>query len=78
MKKVSTKTAVFAVPELKRAQLGKGERGKYLNRVTSEGSTVVLQPEIQEVFTTAETACRAVGSMLTLAQPARGLSRCPK
>lgn len=78
MKKAFTKTAASDVPELKRARLGKGVRGKYLTRVTSEGSTVVLQHEIQEGLTTAETAYRMVGSRLTLAQPTRDLSRCPK
>ena len=52
MKKASTKTADQDIPELKRDELGKGVRGKYLKQFTQGSNVVVLQPEIQKAFPT--------------------------
>jgi hypothetical protein len=62
------------IPELKREQLGKGVRGKYLKHVTSGSNIVVLQPDIQKAFPTSEAVNKALASMLAFAQETQGLT----
>ncbi len=82
MKKASTKTADQAddqdIPELRREQLGKGMRGKYLKQFSERSNVVVLHPEIQKAFPTSEAVNRALASMLAFAQEAQGLVSGPK
>jgi hypothetical protein len=52
IKKTSTKLADLDIPELKRDQLGKGVRGKYLKHFVQGSNVVVLQPEILKAFPT--------------------------
>ena len=52
MKKTCTKMADLDIPELKRDQLGKGVRGKYLEHFEQCSNVVVLQPEILKTFPT--------------------------
>lgn len=61
MKKASTKMADQEIPELKREQLGKGVRGKYLKNFTQGSNVVVLQPEILKAFPTSEAVNKAIG-----------------
>ena len=63
------------VPELKRYQLGKGVRGKYLKRFTRGSNVVVLQPEILKAFPTSEAVNKALSGMLAFAQETQGLAR---
>ena len=74
MKKVSTKMADQNIPELKRDQLGKGVRGKYLKHIIQGSNIVVLQPEIQTAFPTSEAVNKALASMLAFAQETQGLT----
>lgn len=74
MKKASTKMADQDIPELKRDQLGKGVRGKYLKYFTQGSNVVVLQPEIQKAFPTSEAVNKALASMLAFAQETQGLT----
>lgn len=74
MKKVSTKMADQNIPELKRDQLGKGVRGKYLKHIIQGSNIVVLQPEIQKAFPTSEAVNKALASMLAFAQETQGLT----
>jgi len=67
MKKTSTKMADLDIPELKRDQLGKDVRGKYLQPFVQGSNVVVVQPKIQKAFPTSETANKALASMLALA-----------
>jgi hypothetical protein len=62
------------IPELKRDQLGKGIRGKYLKHVIQGSNIVVLQPEIQKAFPTSEAVNKALASMLAFAQETQGLT----
>lgn len=52
MKKASMKMADQDIPELKRDELGKGVRGKYLKHFAQGSNLVVLQPAIQKAFPT--------------------------
>jgi len=52
IKKTSTKLADLDIPELKRDQLGKGVRGKYLKHFVQGSNVVELQPEILKAFPT--------------------------
>ncbi|MBI3524724.1 MAG: BrnT family toxin [Betaproteobacteria bacterium] len=61
------------IPELRRAQLGVGVRGKYFRHFTQGSNVVVLQPEIQKAFPTSEAVNKALASMLAFAQEAQGL-----
>lgn len=61
------------IPELKRDQLGKGVRGKYLKHFMQDSNVVVLQPEIQKAFPTSEAVNKALASMLAFAQETQGL-----
>ena len=74
MKKASIKTADQDIPELKRDQLGKGVRGKYLKHFTQGSNIVVLQPEIQKAFPTSEAVNKALATMLAFAQETQGLA----
>lgn len=74
MKKTSTKKDDQTIPELKRAQLGVGVRGKYFRKFTQASNVVVLRPEIQKVFPTSEAVNNALASMLAFAQETRGLT----
>jgi hypothetical protein len=74
MKKPSIKTADQDIPELKRDQLGKGVRGKYLKHFNQGSNVVVLQPEIMKVFPTSEAVNKALASMLAFAQETQGLT----
>jgi hypothetical protein len=74
MKKASTKMADQDIPELKRDQLGKGVRGKYLKQFVQGSNVVVLQPEIQKAFPTSEAVNKALASMLAFAQETQGLA----
>ena len=73
MKKASMKTGDQDVPELKRDELGKGVRGKYLKYFTQGSNVVVLQPEIQKAFPTSEAVNKALASMLAFAKETQGL-----
>lgn len=74
MKKASTKMADQDIPELKRDELGKGVRGKYLKHFMQGSNVVVLQPEIQKAFPTSEAVNRALASMLAFAEETQGLT----
>jgi len=74
MKKTSTKMADLDIPELKRDQLGKGVRGKYLKHFTQGSNVVVLQPEILKAFPTSEAVNKALASMLAFAHETQVLS----
>lgn len=74
MKKISTKMDDQDIPELKRDQLGKGVRGKYLNKFSQGSNVVVLQPEIQKAFPTSEAVNKALASMLAFAQETTSLT----
>ena len=74
MKKASTKTADQDIPELKRDELGKGVRGKYLKHFAHGSNMVVLHPEIQKAFPTSEAVNKALASMLAFAQETQGLT----
>lgn len=77
MKKLSTKMDDQDIPELKRDQLGKGVRGKYLNKFSQGSNVVVLQPEIQKAFPTSEAVNKALASMLAFAQETTSLTGRP-
>ena len=74
MRKASTKTVDLEIPELRREQLGKGVRGKYLKQFTQGSNVVVLQPEIQKAFPTSEAVNKALATMLAFAQETKGLT----
>jgi hypothetical protein len=74
MKKASTRMVDQEIPELKRAQLGKGVRGKYLKNFTQGSNVVVLQPDIQKAFPTSESVNKALATMLAFAKEAQGLT----
>lgn len=65
------------IPELKRDQLEKGVRGKYLNKFSQGSNVVVLQPEIQKAFPTSEAVNKALASMLEFAQETTSLTGRP-
>lgn len=77
MKKASMKMADQDIPELKRDELGKGVRGKYLNNFMQGSNVVVLQPEIQKAFPSSEAVNKALASMLAFAHETQGLTARP-
>ena len=77
MKKASLKMADQGIPELKRDELGKGVRGKFLKHFLQGSNVVVLQPEIQKAFPTSEAVNKALASMLAFAQETQGLTSRP-
>lgn len=74
MKKASMKMADQNIPELKRDELGKGVRGKYLKHFMQGSNVVVLQPEIQKAFPDSEAVNKALASMLAFAQETQGMT----
>lgn len=62
------KTADQNIPELKRDELGKGVRGKYLKRFRQGSNVVVLTPEIHKAFPASEAVNKALATMLAFAQ----------
>jgi len=62
------------IPELKRDELGKAIRGKYLKHFMQGSNVVVLRPEIQKAFPTSEAVNKALASMLAFAHETQGLS----
>lgn len=62
------------IPELKREQLGKGVRGKYLKHFNETSNIVVLKPEIQKAFPNSEAVNKALASMLAFAHETQGLT----
>jgi len=62
------------IPELKREQLGKGIRGKYLKHFMQGSNVVVLQPEIQKAFPTSEAVNKALASMLAFVHETQDLT----
>ncbi len=62
------------IPELKRDELGKGVRGKYLKPLMQGSNVVVLQPEIQKAFLTSEAVNKALASLLAFAEETQGLT----
>ncbi len=62
------------IPELKRDELGKGVRGKYLKHFAQGSNVVVLQPEIQKAFPTSEAVNKALANMLAFARETQGLT----
>ena len=78
MKKVFTTRVDQDIPELKREQLGVGERGKYFKKMMQGSNVVVLQPEIQKAFPTSEAVNKALANMLAFAKETQGLTGRPK
>ena len=74
MKKASMKMVDQDILELKRDELGRGSRGKYLKRFIQGSNVVVLEPEIQKAFPTSEAVNKALASMLAFAQETQGLT----
>jgi hypothetical protein len=66
------------IPEIKRAQLGAGIRGKYLKHFSQGSNVVVLQPEIQKAFPTSEAVNKALANMLAFAKETQGLTGRPR
>lgn len=62
------------IPELKRDELGKGVRGKFLKHFSQGRNVVVLQPEIQKAFPTSKAVNKALACMLAFAQETQGLT----
>ena len=73
-KKTPTKKDDQEIPELTRAQLGVGVRGKYFKKFTQASNVVILRPEIQKAFPTSEAVNKALASMLAFAQETQGLA----
>lgn len=74
MKKRSTKTADQDIPELTREQLGRGVRGKYLQKLAAGSNVVVLRPELQKAFPTSNAVNDALASYLAFAREAKELT----
>lgn len=74
LSRADTKIADLNVPELKRDQLGKGVRGKYIKHFAQDSNVIVLQPEILKAFPTSEAVNKALASMLAFAKETQGLS----
>jgi hypothetical protein len=80
MKKQSTSKAKAAneikgdIPELTRAQLGKGVRGKYFDAYTRSSNVIVLKPELQKAFPTSEAVNRALATVLAFAEEAKSIT----
>jgi hypothetical protein len=78
MKKASMRKDDQDIPELAREQLGKGVRGKYLQRTQRGSNVVILEPEIQKAFPTSEAVNKALASMLAFTKETRNLTARPK
>ena len=68
MKNVSTKKDDQHIPELTRAQLGRGVRGKYFKQMSESSNVVVLRPEIRKAFPTSKAVNDALAGLLALTQ----------
>jgi hypothetical protein len=75
MKKRSTNKDDLETPVLRREQLCRGARGKYLKRFARGSNAVVLRPEIQKAFPTSQAVNDALASYLAFACEAGGLTR---
>lgn len=64
MKRKSTLKDELDIPELARAQLGQGVRGKYFKRMAEGSNVVVLDPENSEAFPTSEAVNDALSKLL--------------
>lgn len=63
------------ISELKREELGKGVRGKYLKHFMQDSNVVVLQPEIHKAFPNSEAVNKALASLLAFAQETQNLAK---
>ena len=77
MKKASTKKTSQDIPVLKRAQLGTGVRGKYVQQYAHERNVVVLQPEILKVFPPSGAVNKALASMIAFSEDTQRLAARP-
>ena len=77
MKKTSTRKTSQDIPALKREQLGTGVRGKYFQQYANDSNVVVLKPEIQKAFPTAEAVNKALASMLAFSEDTQKLAARP-
>jgi hypothetical protein len=68
MKNASTKKDEQHIPELTRAQLGRGVRGKYFQRMSESANVVVLRPEIRKAFPTSRAVNDALAGLLALTE----------
>ena len=66
MSKASTPKAEADIPVLKREDLGKGVRGKYLRQYARDSNVVVLQPEIFRAFPTSQAVNQALAGLLAV------------
>ena len=62
-------------PEYRRADLGKGIRGKYYREYTRGTNLVILRPEIAQAFPTSEAVNDALQSLLEVARSANLTAR---
>ena len=62
-------------PEYRRADLGKGVRGKYYREYTRGTNLVLLRPEIAQAFPTSEAVNDALQSLLEVARSANLTAR---
>jgi hypothetical protein len=62
------------IAELKREELRKGVRGKYLKNFVQGSNVDVLQSEIQKAFPTSEAVNKALAGMLAFAKETQGLT----
>jgi hypothetical protein len=74
VKKPSTSKAKEDIPELTRAQLGKGVRGKHFDAYMRSSNVVVLKPELHKAFPTSESVNKALESVLAFAEEAKALT----
>ena len=77
MKKQSTKADDVDIPVLKREQLGRGVRGKYLKQFQQGSNVIVVRPELLKFFHTSAAVNDALASYLAFAQEARSLTQRP-
>jgi hypothetical protein len=74
MKKPSTKTDDLVIPELTRAQLGRGVRGRFFKKFMHGSNVVVLRPELLKAFPSSEAVNDALTSYLAFVTEARGIT----
>ena len=71
MKKGSTKTVCEDLrPEYNLSQLGGGVRGKYYRQATEGTNLVLIEPDLAQVFPTAESVNRALRLLADTAEAA--------
>lgn len=61
--------------EYRRADLGKGIRGKYLKAYRAGTNLVLLQPEVAAAFPTDREVNEALSSLIAIAEHAAGMTR---